>query len=975
MMYNHRVFGVFLMAVSLLSATLSANAQATYYVRSGASGNGSDWANAYSSLPTTLVRGATYYVATGSYGGRTFSTAASGTSVITIKKATVSDHGTSTGWQDSYGTGTATFGNLYFTTPYWVFDGAYRNSDWRSGYGFKINVSGGFGSAGIYYGSGPLSASWGGQDSTAANITVRYVEIQGMGLDNANHDVAAKGVWGINNLTFSYCYFHDFGNCVFMTDHNSGWVIEYGVYARNSSDATYHAEGLAAQGDDNVIIRYNIWEDIEGTGYIVNLGRDSNINQADNWAIYGNVFMYTPGNPYNRTGVGDGAIVCLDDSGNKEYATNWKIYNNTFINIPGYSSGIEFGASPVSGVPNNQNVLVYNNFWWGNPAPASQVLGACTGCVSDYNRFDGTSGGTGSHSQINSTASQSVFVNYSGKDFRLTAATAAGLAQVSPYNVDANGLTRGADGVWDMGAYEYSSGASDSTPPTLSSISAGSITTSSATINWTASENSTGSIQLGTTTSYGTTVADPNLTTVHATAVSGLQSGTLYHYRIVATDSSANSTTTGDYTFTTATPDTTGPTVSVTAPTAGAVVSNTVTLTASASDSGSGVSNVTFLVDGTSVGTDSSSPYSVSWNSLSSANGSHTITARALDVAGNQTTSSSVTVTLQNPTPDTIAPTVSMTSPTSGTMVSNTVTLTASATDSGSGISNVVFLVDGSSVGTDSSSPYSMSWSSLSVANGSHTVTARATDVAGNQTTSSSVTLNVQNPAPSSIVGDWLFDEASGTTAVDSSDYGNNGTLYNGPVRTSDGRATQVLQFDGVNDYVRVPSSSSLNMTNAMTISLWVKVSSSGSWQTIVGKLVSEGANTYPFYDYSLVAVGGTGGFYARAAIATASSTYVYADSSSLVSYDAWHHLVAVYNGSTLTIYVDGVSAGSVAGTGALKTSGQALFMGRNGSGGDNFKGTIDDVRLYNRALSATEIQNVYGEMTIPPPSNLRVLE
>lgn len=443
-----------LLAVALLLPI--AGPAANFYVRSGATGsnNGSDWANAYTALPSTLSRGDTYYVASGNYGGKNFDTPAFGTQVITVKKATQTDHGTNAGWNSTYGVGSATFGNLAFRTPYWLFDGQYRNADWRGGHGFRIVSGLGLGSAGIDFGSGPLSSGWGGQNSTAHDITIRCTENVGEGLDNPNHDCAVRAVWGINNLTFSQCYFHDYGNVVILTDHNSGWLIEYSVLARNTSTAEYHAEGLAAQGDSNLTIRYNVWEDIEGTGFIVNLARDNNTYQADNWQIYGNIFMYTDGNPYFRRGVGNGVICCLDASGSREYATNWKIYNNLILNVPGYNSGLEFGASPEAGVPNNSNVMVLNNFWWKNPAPAYQTLGHCDNCLSDYNRFDQTLGGTGAHSQTNAVASTNIFVNYSARNFRLTAATANGTNLPAPFNVDMDGTTRGSGGVWDMGAFD-----------------------------------------------------------------------------------------------------------------------------------------------------------------------------------------------------------------------------------------------------------------------------------------------------------------------------------------------------------------------------------------------------------------------------------------------------------------------------------------------------------------------------------------
>ncbi len=103
--------------------------------------------------------------------------------------------------------------------------------------------------------------------------------------------------------------------------------------------------------------------------------------------------------------------------------------------------------------------------------------------------------------------------------------------------------------------------------------------------------------------------------------------------------------------------DTTAPTVALTAPAANAVLSNTVSLTATATDNvgGSGVANVTFLVDGSAVGSDSATPYAFSLNTATLANGAHTVQARATDVAGNQATTATVAVTVQNTVTATVA--------------------------------------------------------------------------------------------------------------------------------------------------------------------------------------------------------------------------------------------------------------------------------------------------------------------------------
>ena len=133
------------LSIVLLSlAAFSVQAQQVFCVRAGAtgSGNGSDWNNAYPSLPGNLQRGATYYIADGSYGTYTFNDPTSGSTPITIKKATLSDHGPAAGWQSGFGDGQAVFNStLNFTTRYWVFDGSVRNeSDWFDGgsYGFKV---------------------------------------------------------------------------------------------------------------------------------------------------------------------------------------------------------------------------------------------------------------------------------------------------------------------------------------------------------------------------------------------------------------------------------------------------------------------------------------------------------------------------------------------------------------------------------------------------------------------------------------------------------------------------------------------------------------------------------------------------------------------------------------------------------------------------------------------------------------------
>jgi hypothetical protein len=196
-------------------------------------------------------------------------------------------------------------------------------------------------------------------------------------------------------------------------------------------------------------------------------------------------------------------------------------------------------------------------------------------------------------------------------------------------------------------------------------------------------------------------------------------------------------------------PDTTPPSVNITAPANGATVSGTVTVSANASDN-VGVVGVTFFGDGLALGAeDTSAPFSIAVDTTGSSNGPHTLTAVARDAAGNQTTSAAVTVTVSNgPPPDTTPPTASLTAPANGATVSGTVTVSANASDN-VGVAGVQFTLDGASLGSeDTASPYSVSWNTSGVANGTHTLAAVARDAAGNRTTSTAVTVTVANNAP-----------------------------------------------------------------------------------------------------------------------------------------------------------------------------------------------------------------------------------
>ncbi|HEX8536295.1 MAG TPA: Ig-like domain-containing protein, partial [Cystobacter sp.] len=190
----------------------------------------------------------------------------------------------------------------------------------------------------------------------------------------------------------------------------------------------------------------------------------------------------------------------------------------------------------------------------------------------------------------------------------------------------------------------------------------------------------------------------------------------------------------------TVTVDNTAPTTALGTPAHNASVRGTVAVSATASDN-LGVDRVEFLAGTTLLGTVTTAPYGVSWDTTALASGSAvTLTTKAYDAAGNVTTSAARTVTV-----DPTAPSVAITSPANGASFSGltfSTTLQASASDN-VGVTQVVFYDGGSVIGTDTTAPYSVSWSLLGVSKGTHTLTARAQDAAGNVTTSAPISVKV----------------------------------------------------------------------------------------------------------------------------------------------------------------------------------------------------------------------------------------
>ena len=332
---------------------------------------------------------------------------------------------------------------------------------------------------------------------------------------------------------------------------------------------------------------------------------------------------------------------------------------------------------------------------------------------------------------------------------------------------------------------------------------------------------------------------------------------------------------------------------------------------------------------------------------------------------------------------DTVAPTTSVTSPTGGSTVSGTVSLSASASDN-TGVAGVQFQLNGVNLGAeDTTAPYSASWNTTTAANGSHKLTAVARDAAGNRTTSAQISVTVSNgsppapPPPSStgLVGAYGFEARSGTTAADSSGRNNTATL-SGTAWTTQGRYGSALSFDGVNDLVTIADAASLDLTTGMTLEAWVRPTTLSGWRTVVIKEVNGGLV------YALYAHDDAPRPAAYARIAGKSLTDTTGGPASL-PLNTWTHLAATYDGTTLRLYVNGVQTGSRPASGSIAGSSSPLKIGGNAVWGEYFAGLIDEVRIYNRALDASAIQAdmatpvVNPTTAVPPkaPVNVRIVQ
>lgn len=167
------------------------------------------------------------------------------------------------------------------------------------------------------------------------------------------------------------------------------------------------------------------------------------------------------------------------------------------------------------------------------------------------------------------------------------------------------------------------------------------------------------------------------------------------------------------------------------------------------------------------------------------------------------------------------------------------------------------------------------------------------------------------------------------------------------------------MDFNGTDDYISAGNDSSLEITGNFTISVWTKLNTMTGYRRIIGKTNSGNSRA----NYGLGLFQG----YKPGVIANATGTWFTNYSSTPLSTGVWHHLVGIYDGSNFILYVNGsldnstsVSGFNIA-TAASQTSGDDLLIGALPNNTENFNGDMDEVAIWNKAISANAVQEIYN--------------
>ena len=310
-----------------------------------------------------------------------------------------------------------------------------------------------------------------------------------------------------------------------------------------------------------------------------------------------------------------------------------------------------------------------------------------------------------------------------------------------------------------------------------------------------------------------------------------------------------------------------------------------------------------------------------------------------------------VTALPGGPVVDITIPEVSLSAPANA---SGVVTLNASASDN-TGIAGVQFKIDGMNLGAeDTEAPYGITWNSATAINGAHTITAVARDAAGNErvAVATVTSLNTSSAALGLVAAFGFEKQESGKVSDDSGNH-HDGAISGGATLDA-GLHGSAARFNGVDGLISIADADTLDLSTAMTLEAWINPSTISGWRTALLKEIPRTATNPGGLSYSLYANDDEAS--TPAVTVNTGGRDEKATGLSLLPLNAWSHLAATYDGEFLQFFVNGELVGRRPLSGSLVMTTGALRIGGNDVWGEYFEGLIDDVRIYNRVLSASEI-------------------
>jgi len=214
------------------------------------------------------------------------------------------------------------------------------------------------------------------------------------------------------------------------------------------------------------------------------------------------------------------------------------------------------------------------------------------------------------------------------------------------------------------------------------------------------------------------------------------------------------------------------------------------------------------------------------------------------------------------------------------------------------------------------------------------------------------------SPLPQDYVSYWKFEgNANDEKGV------NNGTLTGNAGIGIDSEKGNILSLDGNGDYVGVADSSSLDIGDQISLSVWVKLNSYSSWSKLIIKPYQADADPWELYTIDLGGNGNTPRFILTDGIPGGNSAILVHNST--ISLNQWYHIVGTYNGNTANLYINGNFVTNQSANFDIGINNTSLGIG--GFGTYCVNGLMDDVMIYNRALTAAEVSDIYDVQKVEP--------